>query len=88
MSSVSNQDHPATIAFVELDPFNRPNVELLISLQRCEILRSRPAESNKVASKALETFLDRVIKALSVDRSKTIGIALAHRDQPKKASLA
>ena len=32
MSSIPHQDHPAAIPLVELDPFNRPNVELLITL--------------------------------------------------------
>ena len=54
MSSIPNKNHPATIPLIELDPFNRPNVELLITLQGSEICRNRLAESSKAASEAIE----------------------------------
>ena len=52
MSSIPNQDHPAAVPLVELDPFNRPNDELFITLQGSEIRRSRLAKSSKAASEA------------------------------------
>jgi len=88
MSSIPNQDHSAAVPLVELDPFNRPNDELFITLQGSEIRRSRLAESSKAASEAFEASRKGVLEAPPVDGSKTIGIALAHRDHPEKASLA
>jgi hypothetical protein len=52
MRSIPNQDHPAAIPHVELDPLNRPNVELLVTLQGSEIRWNRLSESNKTASEA------------------------------------
>jgi hypothetical protein len=52
MRSIPNQDHPAAIPHVELDPLNRPNVELLVTLQGSEIGWNRLGESNKTASEA------------------------------------
>jgi hypothetical protein len=88
MGSIPNQDHPPAIPLVELDPFNRPNVKLLIRLQTSEIRRNRRAESHKAASEAFEASHEGVLEAAPVDGSKTIGIALAHRDHPEEASLA
>jgi hypothetical protein len=52
MRSIPNEDYPAAIPLVELDPFDRLNMQLLIALQGSEIRRNRPAESNEAASEA------------------------------------
>jgi hypothetical protein len=88
VSGVPNQHHAAAIPLVELDPFNRPNVDLFIRLQSGEIRRNRPAESHKAASEAFEASHERVLETVPVDGSKTIGVALAHWDHSEKASLA
>jgi hypothetical protein len=88
MCSIPNQDHPATVPLVELDPFNRPNDELFIALQGSEIRRNRFAESSKAASEALEASHKGVLEAYPVDGSKTISVALTHGDHPEKASIA
>jgi hypothetical protein len=54
MSCIPNQDHPASVPLVDLDPFDRPNDELFIALQGSEIQRNRLAEASKAASEALE----------------------------------
>ena len=77
MGSVPDHYHSAAIPLVELDPFNRPEMELLIGLQGSEIRWNRCAESGKAASKAFEASRERVLEARPVDGSETIGTALA-----------
>ena len=49
MGGVADEDHPAGVPGVEFDPFDRADVELLITLQGGEVRRDRPAEAGEAA---------------------------------------
>ena len=45
VGGVAGQDHPATMPAAEFDPFDRPEVDLVVALQAGEVGRDRPAEA-------------------------------------------
>ena len=70
MRRVPDQDDPAAIPLLDLDPFDRGNVELLVTLHSSEIGGHGRAEARKAASEALEPAWDWVLEALRVDASE------------------
>ena len=87
MRGISNQDHSAPMPFVELHIFNRPEVELVIGLQRCEIRRDRRAEFGKATPEAVEASRGDIFEAFPINDSKTLSMAFAHRGHPEKGPL-
>jgi hypothetical protein len=87
MRSIANQDDPATVPPIELDPLDWSDVELCITFQGGEIRRNGPTESCKAVPEALQTSREWVIEAPCIDCSKAIGVAVTHLDDPEETSL-
>jgi hypothetical protein len=87
MRRIANKHNSATIPRLDVDPFNRPDTELLIALQGSEILRNRPLEFGEAASEPVEASDERVLEAFRVNGSKSVCVALAHWDQSEEAPV-
>jgi hypothetical protein len=88
MGRVPDQNHSSTMPIGKLNPFDWPEVELLVTLQSRQIRGHGRGKINKATSEAFEPTGEGVLKAFSANRSKAIGVTLAHRNQAEKASLA
>jgi hypothetical protein len=88
MRGVANEDDPAMMPQLDIDPFDRPDMELLIVFQGSEVLWDWPAEIGEAASESFEAAGERVLEPFQVNGSEAVCAALSHWDQSEEAPVA
>ena len=88
MRGIADQNHTAAIPFIKRNPVDRPTMDLLVALQRSEILLYDRAETGEPAAQAVEPAGDRLVSARRGDVAEAVGAPVAYRAEPKEAALA
>jgi len=78
----------AAAPLVELQPFDRSAVDLLVLVQTGEIFLHQPAKLCEAVAEASEPALHRILHALLGCVAKAVGPPVADRAEPKEAPVA
>ena len=78
----------AAAPLVELQPFDRSAVDLLVLVQTGEIFLHQPAKLCEAVAQASEPALHRILQPRPGHVAKTIGAPVANWAEPKKATVA
>lgn len=85
MCGVSNEHYAPALPDLALQPFDRRDVDLLITDQCSQKLLDWPLEGCKALAQADKPTGERAMEARSGDIPKTIGVSITHRHESKEA---
>ena len=88
MRGVADQHHAADMPLLERQPVDRPAMDLLIALERAEIVLDDASETGKATAQAAEPARHRLMGARLGDVAEAIGAPVSYRAEPEEAALA
>jgi hypothetical protein len=88
MRGIADQNHAAAIPFIECDPVDRSAMDLLVPLERCEILLYDLAEIREPVAQTVKPAGHRLVSAGLFNVAKAVGASVAYRAEPKEAAVA
>lgn len=88
VGGVAGQDHAAGVPAAEFNPFNRPEVNLVVALQGGEVGRDWAAEALEPLPEPFQAAGRRIVGALPVQAGEPVGAPVTDRDQAEVTALA
>jgi hypothetical protein len=84
VGGVADQNRPAGVPAAEVDPFDRPEVDLVVALQAGEVGRDRPAEAAEPLPEPFQAAGRRIVEAFPGQAGEPVGSPVLDRDQADK----
>jgi SAM-dependent methyltransferase len=88
MRGITDQDNPPGGPGIQVHPLDGPEVQLLIGLQRSQVLRNRAAETGEPATEPRQPARQRIIDLLAAHRGEAVRLPAADRDHADEAAIA
>jgi hypothetical protein len=88
MGGIADQNDPPGMPFFELRPFHGRANNLVVALERGQVLRNAPSEWRKAVAQALKASRQLIVEAWLDDIRETVGAPRADRHKPEGATVA
>src|SRR5947209_16939425 len=88
MRGIADEDDATAVPPIDVQPFDRTAMELLVALQRSQIVSHQSAEPGEALANPFQSALQRIVEARFGRIGKTVRAAPADRAQSEETPIA